>query len=124
MPNENGCICWFNDRDPIEKFIDENKALIRRMYGEFQAPPPGSDGGSGGGGGGGNRRSVRQAPGHHNIRDSELFAEDLEADGFSPDLFGFKPSGNESLNDSVRNRRQNTNNNRNNSKDNKWDYSL
>lgn len=26
----------FNDRDSIERFIDENKALIRRMYGEFQ----------------------------------------------------------------------------------------
>ena len=28
----------FHDRDPIERFIDENKALIRRMYGEFQTP--------------------------------------------------------------------------------------
>jgi len=27
-------------RDPIERFIDENKALIRRMYGEFQTSGP------------------------------------------------------------------------------------
>jgi len=26
--------------DPIERFIDENKALIRRMYGEFQTSGP------------------------------------------------------------------------------------
>lgn len=72
-----------NCRDPIEKFIDENKALIRRMYGDFQATPSAaSANGNGGGGGSGSRRSVRglddgDAPPWH-LRDAELFAEDLD----------------------------------------------
>ncbi|KAK7870514.1 hypothetical protein R5R35_002917 [Gryllus longicercus] len=62
----------------IELFIDENKALMKRMYGEFSAAPPppppsagaggaadysggagGGGGGGGGGDGGGRRRAAR-----------------------------------------------------------------
>lgn len=48
-------------REKIEGFIDENKALIRRMYGEFIMTPDAGPIGGGGGGGGGNslRRSTR-----------------------------------------------------------------
>lgn len=70
--------------DPIERFIDENKALIRRMYGEFLATPS-STSANANGGGSSSRRSVRDAGGDDgapwHFRDAELFAEDLEAHG-------------------------------------------
>lgn len=72
------------------------------------------------------------------IRDSEMFAEDLEADGYSADIFGYGSPGNDTSGAAgigARNRRQNSannanrNNNANNKdKDNKWgqlhDYSI
>lgn len=113
------------NRDPIEKFIDENKALIRRMYGEFQTPAPTTTGNSAGG----NRRSVRHSvtesadkgtdsPWH--FRDSELFLEDLEAEQ-SSSIFagGFQVDG------QNRTRRQaNNRNTNNNNKDNKYIISI
>ena len=129
-------MCYFSD--PIDKFIDENKALIRRMYGEFQTPAPGS-GDSDSGSTGSSRRSVRRSIHHgfqkditedpgtswaRHIRDGELFAEDLEAEGFSPDIYGFGSTGDsvgngtESSSKSSRPRRQ-SNNNRSNNRDNK-----
>ncbi|OXA59156.1 hypothetical protein Fcan01_04225 [Folsomia candida] len=55
--------------DNIERFIDENKALIKRMYGEFvmnDGPAGGETLGAGGLGGGGNalRRSAREVYEH------------------------------------------------------------
>lgn len=128
-------LCYF--RDPIDKFIDENKALIRRMYGEFQTPAPGS--GDDSGSTGSSRRSVRQSTNHgiqkditedsetswaRHIRDGELFAEDLEAEGFSPNIYGFGSTGDSvsnatgSSSKTSRPRRQ-SNNNRSNNRDNK-----
>ncbi|XP_057381183.1 protein spaetzle 3-like [Daphnia carinata] len=106
--------------DPIEKFIDENKALIRRMYGEFQTPAPTS---TNGGAAASNRRSVRHstspdkgsANSDWHFRDSELFAEDLEADGSSIFGGGFLADG------QNRTRRQTNNRNTNKEKDNKSD---
>lgn len=75
--------------DPIEKFIDENKALIRRMYGEFQTPGSTTSSANGDGGNGNSKRSVRHSPSHQqsHFRDSELFIEDLEAEGFESSVF-------------------------------------
>lgn len=102
---------WYK-RDPIEKFIDENKALIRRMYGEFQTPAPTSGGSSANE----NRRSVRQAPEDDKpwlFRDAELFQEELGGDGTSFHGGGFHENG------GNRTQRQ-ANNNRSNNKDNKY----
>lgn len=111
---------WIHFSDPIEKFIDENKALIRRMYGEFQTPAPTS---TNGGAAASNRRSVRHstspdkgsANSDWHFRDSELFAEDLEADGSSIFGGGFLADG------QNRTRRQTNNRNTNKEKDNKSD---
>ncbi|XP_060666241.1 LOW QUALITY PROTEIN: protein spaetzle 3 [Drosophila nasuta] len=43
--------------DKIERFIDDNKALMRRMYGDFEMN---MEGGGGGGGGGGGQAKVRK----------------------------------------------------------------
>ncbi|EFX84314.1 hypothetical protein DAPPUDRAFT_47496 [Daphnia pulex] len=101
--------------DPIEKFIDENKALIRRMYGEFQTPAPTTTNGNSGGG---NRRSVRHSTtsADNHFRDSELFIEDLDVEGSSIFGGGFQADG------QNRTRRQANNRNANaKEKDNKSD---
>jgi hypothetical protein len=48
-------------RENIERFIDENKALIKRMYGEFVMNADGGPPGAGAGGGNGLlRRTARE----------------------------------------------------------------
>lgn len=54
----NNNISVFNSRDKIENFIDENKALIKRMYGSFTIP-------------GGNR--VRRAPGVPDVHSGDSY---------------------------------------------------
>ena len=86
--------------DPIERFIDENKALIRRMYGEFQTPststsPPlssssssSSTSSSSAASTSTSRRSVKReaiAESMPNMRDAEFFFGDLE--GEYPSIF-------------------------------------
>lgn len=51
-------ISVLNSRDKIENFIDENKALIKRMYGSFTVP-------------GGNR--VRRAPGVPDVHSGDSY---------------------------------------------------
>ncbi len=120
-------LSFFLSRDPIEKFIDENKALIRRMYGEFQTPAPGGSTSSANANGGNNnnsKRSVRHSPSSHHqqshFRDSELFIEDLEAEGFDSSVFlAAGDNGDHAASNRTRRQAKTNNNNQPPIKDNK-----
>ena len=118
-------LSFFLSRDPIEKFIDENKALIRRMYGEFQTPAPGGSTSSANanGGNGNSKRSVRHSSpsSHHqqsHFRDSELFIEDLQAEGFDSSVF-LAADGDNAASNRTRRQAKTNNNNQPPIKDNK-----
>lgn len=57
-PDLTNVLLFIISRDKIETFIDENKALIKRMYGSFNTP-------------GGNR--VRRAPDMHDASGDSYF---------------------------------------------------